>query len=124
MAKIIADISKKIEDDPMKALIMALTASALVAGAAGSANAQDRGYGHDRGDQHAGWATDRGSGHQWRRGERMGYSDWNSARPVDYRRHHLRQPPRGYEWRESNGRYVMAAVATGVIASMLIHSGR
>jgi len=98
----------------MKALILAAAASALVAGAAGSANA----------DQHSGWANDRGASHQWRRGERMGYNDWSSAQPVDYRQHHLRQPPRGYEWRESNGRYVMAAVATGVITSIILNSHR
>ncbi len=105
----------------MKGLILALAASALVAGAAGSANAYD--HGRD-GDQHAGWANDRGGDHQWQRGERMGYNDWSSAQPVDYRRHHLRAPPRGYEWRESNGRYVMAAVATGVIASMILNNHR
>lgn len=106
----------------MKALILALAASALVAGAAGSADAQNHGY--DNNSQHAGWASDRGGDHHWRRGERMGYNDWSSAQPVDYRQHHLRHPPRGYEWRESNGRYVMAAVATGVIASMILNDHR
>ncbi len=105
----------------MKALILALAASALVAGAAGSATAQNHGDGHGD-NQHSGWANDRGGDHQWRRGERMGYNDWSSAQPVDYRQHHLRHPPRGYEWRESNGRYVMAAVATGVIASIILNS--
>ena len=109
----------------MKALIMAVAVSALVAGAAGSANAdQDHRDNHAGANQHSGWATDRGAGHQWQRGERMGYNDWNGAQPVDYRQHHLRQPPRGYEWRESNGQYVLGAVATGVIASMIVNGGR
>ncbi len=105
----------------MKTLILAFAASALLASAAGSAYAEpDHRADHASGRQHAGWGQDRGAGYRWSRGERMGYSDWNGARPVDYRQRHLRQPPRGYEWRESNGQYVLAAVATGVIASVMM----
>ena len=102
----------------MKALILALSASALLAGGVGSASA----YPDQHNDQsaHAGWGQDRGAGHQWQRGERMGYNDWSGAQTVDYRSHHLSRPRDGYEWRESNGRYVMAAVATGVIASIVL----
>jgi Ni/Co efflux regulator RcnB len=89
----------------------------------------DRGQGfgdnHDHGrHMHRGWGHDYNGPHQWRRGQRMGYNDWNGARAIDYRRYHLRQPPRGYEWRESNGQYVLAAVATGLIASIILNSGR
>ncbi len=122
----------------MKAPILALTVSALVAGAAGSAAAYpDHGYDRDSANQysrsgydrdsnreHSGWGHDRGRGYHWQRGERMGYNDWQNARRVDYRRYHLRQPPRGYEWRESNGSYVLAAVTTGVIASIIMNSNR
>ena len=99
----------------------------LLAGSA--AGAEPRGHGGDRGQhsdngRHAGWAADRGGGHHWRRGQRMGYNDWQGARRVDYRQHHLRRPPSGYEWRESNGQYVLAAVATGLIASIILNSGR
>ena len=38
----------------------------------------------------------------------------------DYRHYRLSEPPRGYEWREVDGNYVLAAVATGVIASVVI----
>jgi len=38
---------------------------------------------------------------------------------INYREHHLRAPPRGYEWRMVDGNYVLAAVATGVIASVV-----
>lgn len=71
-----------------------------------------------------GWAQDRGDAYRWQRGERMGYNDWNRAERIDYRRHHLRKPPRGYEWRRSNDQYVLAAVATGVITSIILNSGR
>ena len=92
---------------PMKILVMAVAAAALVAG---SANA-------------AGWGHDQGAGHQWSKGEHMGRNDWQSAQPVDYRAHHLRAPPRGYEWRQSGGQYVLAAVATGAIASIILAAG-
>ncbi len=73
---------------------------------------------------HGGWGRDYGEQqHHWRRGQRMGYNDWRSAHAVDYRERHLRRPPNGYEWRESNGQYVLAAVATGLIASIIL-SGR
>ncbi len=58
----------------------------------------------------------------WRRGGRISHDDWQRGQVVDYRSHHLRQPPRGYEWREVDGNYVLAAVATGVIASVIIAS--
>jgi Ni/Co efflux regulator RcnB len=34
----------------------------------------------------------------------------------------LRAPPHGYEWRMVDGNYVLAAVATGVIASVVAAS--
>ncbi|MEI9963482.1 MAG: RcnB family protein [Caulobacteraceae bacterium] len=108
----------------MKSLILAISASALIAGAAGSAAyaAPDHnGYNNGaHGAQHAGWGRDSGAGHHWQQGQRMGYNDWANAQPVDYRSHHLRQPPRGYEWRQSNGQYVLAAAATGLIASIML----
>ena len=109
----------------MKTFIVGAAVAALIAGAAGSAIAapyqsDDANRAQASNTEHHGWAQDRGGNHHWRRGERMGYNDWSSAQPVDYREHHLRRPPHGYEWRESNGRYVLAAVATGVIASMVL----
>jgi Ni/Co efflux regulator RcnB len=59
---------------------------------------------------------------EWRRGARMKQDDWNRGQRVDYRQYHLHAPPRGYEWREVDGNYVMAAVATGVIASVVAAS--
>jgi hypothetical protein len=60
--------------------------------------------------------------HSYNRGESI-HDDWSSTQPVDYRAHHLRAPPRGYEWREVNGQYVLAAVATGVILSIILNAG-
>jgi Ni/Co efflux regulator RcnB len=57
---------------------------------------------------------------EWRKGEHMRHEDWDRGDRVDWHEHHLRRPPSGYEWREVDGNYVMAAVATGVIASVVI----
>jgi Ni/Co efflux regulator RcnB len=35
----------------------------------------------------------------------------------------LRDPPRGYEWRRVDSNYILAAVATGAIASVIAASG-
>lgn len=56
---------------------------------------------------------------EWKKGAKMRDEDWKRGEHVDYREHHLRAPPRGYEWRTVDGNYVLAAVATGVIASVV-----
>jgi len=58
--------------------------------------------------------------HGWHQGGRIERSDWNRGRHIDYHAHHLRRPPHGYEWREVDGDYVLAAVATGLIASIIL----
>jgi Ni/Co efflux regulator RcnB len=58
----------------------------------------------------------------WRKGYHMDHQDWDRGERIDYRHYHLRRPPRGYEWREVDGNYVLAAVATGVIASVIVAS--
>ena len=58
----------------------------------------------------------------WKKGYHMRSEDWGRGQRVDYRTYHLRRPPRGYEWRQVDGRYVMAAIATGVIADIIINS--
>jgi Ni/Co efflux regulator RcnB len=59
---------------------------------------------------------------EWKKGARINRDDWNRGAAIDYRRYHLNAPPRGYEWREVDGNYVLAAVATGVIASAIVAS--
>jgi Ni/Co efflux regulator RcnB len=70
--------------------------------------------------QHPGWGQDHNGGHRYRSGEHLGYNDWNGAKPVDYREHHLRQPPHGYEWRESNGQFILGGLAGGLVASAVV----
>jgi Ni/Co efflux regulator RcnB len=100
-------------------LISGLAVSALVGAMPATAFAQDH-RGDAPGAEHSGWGADRGSGYTYRNGERMGYNDWNNAPVVDYRAEHLHRPRAGYEWREHNGHYVMAAVATGLVASVVL----
>jgi Ni/Co efflux regulator RcnB len=57
---------------------------------------------------------------EWKKGYHMKDEDWKRAQPIDYRTYHLKAPPRGYEWREVDGNYVLAAVATGIIASAIV----
>lgn len=60
----------------------------------------------------------------WHRGSRLAPSDWNRGDRVDYRQYHLAAPRRGYEWRRVDGNFVMAAVATGLVASLVVASTR
>jgi len=54
----------------------------------------------------------------WHEGDR-----YNGGREtVDWHQHHLHQPPPGYEWVQSGDQFVMIAVTTGVIASIIAGS--
>jgi Ni/Co efflux regulator RcnB len=135
----------------MKRFLM--TATALVATLTGTvaASAQD-GY-RDRGGDRGGYGQDyrggRGDGRDYRgdgrdyRGDRR---DWRNGRGdrgryaryargqryrgdgaylSDYGRYGYRAPPRGYRYYRTNGGdVVLAAVATGIIASVIASNGR
>ncbi len=58
----------------------------------------------------------------WKKGGHIGHDDWGRGSRIDYRTHHLKAPPRGYEWRQVDNNYVLAAVATGLIASVILAS--
>jgi Ni/Co efflux regulator RcnB len=116
----------------MKRMMTAAAAAALaLASISGAALAQpgyDRhdgppGHGAGHMDEHGrddhGGPHDRDHG-RWRKGDRIERAEWRHYQRVDWRRHHLHAPPRGYEWREVNGDYVLAAVATGLIASIIV----
>jgi Ni/Co efflux regulator RcnB len=40
----------------------------------------------------------------------------------DWRGRHLSAPPRGYHWVQANNDYVLAAIATGIIAQVLLNN--
>lgn len=52
-----------------------------------------------------------------RKGNRL---EHDRGQRVDYRRYHLRKPRRGQEWRQVDDRYVLVAVATGAILSVVL----
>ena len=58
----------------------------------------------------------------WRRGDRMSAYDMRRYREIDYRRYHLRAPPRGYRYvRDDRGETILVGIATGVILSILLN---
>lgn len=59
---------------------------------------------------------------EWKKGAALQKEDWERGERVDYHQHHLRTPPRGYEWREVDGNFVLAAIATGVVATVIADS--
>ena len=72
----------------------------------------------DRGHEGRGAGPD----HAFYRGGRLP-PEYRSRQYVvdDWRGHHLSAPPRGYHWVQAGGDYVLAAIATGVIASILLN---
>jgi len=59
----------------------------------------------------------------YRRGERIEVVYLEPRYYVeDYRDYELREPPRGHRWvRTEDGRFILVAVATGIIADILLH---
>jgi Ni/Co efflux regulator RcnB len=80
--------------------------------------AQDDHHDDRRAEQSARGA---GPSHNWHKGDSLPADYRGKQYEVsDWQSHHLRQPPSGYHWVNVNGDYVLAAVATGVIADMLL----
>ena len=106
----------------MKRVRNAVALSALLAVlSTGAAIGQDRRDANDRPDEHRD-AHPYVHHDEWKKGYHMRHEDWDRGQRVDYNTYHLKTPPRGYEWREVDGNYVLAAVATGVIASVVAAS--
>jgi Ni/Co efflux regulator RcnB len=73
---------------------------------------------NERHDAH----SDGARGPQWRRGGRIP-SEYRNRQYVvsDWRGHHLTAPPRGHQWVQVGGDYVLVAVTTGIIAQLLLN---
>ena len=68
---------------------------------------------------------DRGAGprHDLRKGGRLPAEYRNRQYVVDdWRGHRLSAPPRGYHWVQTGSDYVLVAIATGVIANLLLNN--
>jgi Ni/Co efflux regulator RcnB len=98
----------------MKRILLTAMAVTMTMAAPMAYAQPDRDHGGNHGDfhRHA----------EWRKGYHMKNEDWSRGRPVDWHSSHLRRPPHGYEWREVDGNYVLAAAATGIIASVIANS--
>jgi Ni/Co efflux regulator RcnB len=60
-------------------------------------------------------------GPEWRRGARIPPEYRNRQYVVqDWQAHHLRPPPPGHQWVQVGSDYVLVAVATGIIAELLL----
>ncbi len=100
----------------MKHARLVIAALAAVMAVSGPALAQPGR--HD--DHHSGPGPGGPPHHDWRKGGRSSPGDWNRGQQVDWHSHHLRRPPRGYEWRQVDGNYVLAAAATGLILGLAL----
>jgi Ni/Co efflux regulator RcnB len=123
-----------------KAMIAVAMAFNLAAGsvamAQGNSNRGDRGNDqrndrsdvrHDNRDfgrnhnDHARNGRGAGPGNAYYQGDRYPAEYRNRHYVVDdWRGHHLSAPPRGYQWVQSGNDYVMVAIASGIIASLIL----
>lgn len=97
-------------------LMIAMAASICAAGAHAGQRDPDR-SGYDRGawDDRRDYRSDRAA---WRLGGILPPA--YRSRPIDdYRRYHLRSPPRGYAWYQAGDSLVLAAVGSGVIFEII-----
>lgn len=83
----------------------------------------DRGSNYDHNDRNGRYDNNgrRDNRHQWRRGERLGAYERAHYRQVDWRRDHLREPPRGYHYvRDDRGETLLVGIATGAILGIIL----
>jgi Ni/Co efflux regulator RcnB len=102
-----------------KQLSTLMICGALLLSSSVAVQAQDH---HDHGhDQHRGM-YDQGRHDGWyKRGGHVPPQYRSGSYVVtDWRARHLRQPPRGYQYvRSDNGDFLLVAISTGIIASIL-----
>jgi Ni/Co efflux regulator RcnB len=68
---------------------------------------------YGRADFHPGYRA-------WRRGDRLPNAYRSQYVTVDYRRAHLRAPPRGYHYvRDNRGEVLLVGIATGIILGVI-----
>ncbi len=101
----------------MKRLLLAAAGLAVAAAfAAAPADAQH----HYRNGHNQHHATSWHDHSDWRRGGYVSRNDYNRGVVVDYHHHRgLYRPPSGYEWRRVDNNYVLVAIASGLIASII-----
>ena len=81
-----------------------------------------RGYREYRAEEWRHSGRGAGPGRDWHRGGHLP-REYRSRHYVvdDWRAHRLYAPPRGYHWVQAGGDYVLVAIATGLIAAILLN---
>ncbi|WP_031344838.1 RcnB family protein [Xanthomonas phaseoli] len=105
----------------MKRFIGSFMALTLLTSGAAFAAPQQHDLDHDRdrdGQRHDDHGPDRRDDHRDDRHDDRP-PDHRGSRVADYHNHHLKPPPRGHEWRRVDNTYVLIAVATGLITSVV-----
>jgi Ni/Co efflux regulator RcnB len=74
-----------------------------------------------RPNEHEGRGRGAGPQHNYYKGGRLPM-EYNHRQYVveDWRGHRLSAPPRGYHWVQTGGDYVLVAITTGIIISLLL----
>jgi len=70
------------------------------------------------GPQHGPMAYNNG-GHRWHQGDHF---DGNGIAVQDYGYYHLNAPPHGYYWVQEGDQFVLVAVASGIIANVIVNA--
>ena len=104
-------------------LALASALGLLLAAPAALADPPAHAQGHGKhkpgnGPQHVppGWAKQ-----AWRKGDRLPVAELDGYWVSDYDHYHLHAPPPGHRWvRQDDGRYLLVAIATGVIIDILL----
>lgn len=121
--------------------VCALTTAALLASSISFAQDRERQDEYQRGNRH-GQRDDRRDEHnidqrdgrwnerrpeynargpEFQRGRYIPREYRNRSYEVDYRVHHLSPPPQGHRWVQVGADYVLIAIATGVIANIILN---
>lgn len=106
----------------MKRLLLTTLSLSLLAGPVTFAqNYQPQGQGpqHTTSQHTTPQHSTSSGGHQWHAGDRFTgqrrvVSNWNQ--------YHLRQPPTGYQWVQDGNQFVLLAIATGIISSVILNA--
>ncbi len=101
-------------------LMLAICAALLFSTATMAVQSDNRGNDHH---QSSSVMHDRGTHEGWYKKGGVMPSDYRSNQYVvsDWHSENLRQPPPGYNWvRSDNGDFLLVAITTGVISSILL----
>ena len=108
-----------------KHLLLLATSIALLSLSTGAiAKGHGRGHGGHDGDRHGDYDDHPPGKHKgWHKGDRVDVVYLQPRYYVeDYRVYRLAPPPPGHRWiRDPDGRFILVAVATGIIADILLH---